>query len=455
MWRGWWRICALGALALLAVTPSAIAAQRFASPDGAGDCTTSSSPCGYESAITGAGNGDEVILAPGDYGSALVPRTAVVYSYLQLAVHGVAGQPRPRIFSSSTFPLGLANAASTISHIDIERVATSAGAALEFHGTLADDMTVTDAGGAGSAACRLNGSAVVLRTSRCYSNAGSGGSGVLVNSGLPGGATGITLRGVTAVANGAGASGVSVSAPGINATVTLVNTIAEGIVDVYAGGTGAGTAVVGATYSQFHINQQDPGGTINSDATDVYPYPAFVDFPGADFHQTAESSTVDKGIDDPLNGTTDWDGQPRTAGAHTDIGADEYIAPAPPVIAPPAPPVTPAVPVTPAKPPATPAGEPLGLKASSIVTLPALKSCASRRSFKIRLRAPKGVTITSATVLVSTRKAKVVKGRALTAPVDLRGLPKGRFTVKITIVTGTKRSLTAKRAYKTCVPKRH
>lgn len=247
------------------------------------------------------------------------------------------------------------------------------------------------------------------------------------------------------------------SAPGLNATVTLVNTIAEGHVDIYAGGTGGSSAVVNAVHSQFHTVQQDPpSGQINSDATRVLADPTFVDFPGGDFHQLAESSTVDKGIDDPLNGTTDWDGQPRIAGVRTDIGADEYVPPAPeptppPVTPAPSPSTAPPAPTTVVKPPAR---EPLGLKAADLVTLPALKSCASRRSFRIRLRAIKGVSVASATVLVNGRRVKVVRGRALTAPVNLRGLPKGRFSVNIRIVTAAGRKLTARRAYRTCVPRR-
>ena len=101
-------VCAAALWSFASIAP---AAQRFADPAGTGDCTTAQTPCSYEAAIAGAGNGDEVILAPGDYGSAVSPRTTTVYAYQQLDVHGAAGQPRPRIFSNATFPLGLANTA--------------------------------------------------------------------------------------------------------------------------------------------------------------------------------------------------------------------------------------------------------------------------------------------------------------------------------------------------------
>lgn len=453
MLERWWRTTAFCVLALLACAPGASAAQRFAAPDGSGDCSTAPTACSYEEAIGGASDGDEVILAPGDYGTAVSPRPAGAYSYQRLDVHGAAGQPRPRIFSSAPFPLGLENVGSTISRVDIERVATNAGAALVFHGTLAEDLVVTDAGGAGSAACQLNGT-VTLRNSRCWENGGTGGAGTVVNTSFPGGPSAITLRNVTTIAGGAGSAGLSVrSVTGVNAVVTAVNSIFEGSVDIAANEGAGGDAIVNATYSAFQTNQQDPGAEINGDATDVLSRPAFVDFPGGDFHQAADSSTVDKGVDDPLNGTTDWDGQPRTAGARTDIGVDEHVPPAtePGPVAPAAPAAGAPAPAPAVKPPA---GSIRGVKAADLVTLPSAKACVSRRRFRIRLRARKGVTIRSATVRVNGSRVKVVKGRALTAPVDLRGLPKRRFTVKVTIVTGAGRGLTLSRRYRACAPKR-
>jgi hypothetical protein len=46
-----------------------------------------------------------------------------------------------------------------------------------------------------------------------------------------------------------------------------------------------------------------------------------------------------------------------------------------------------------------------------------------------------------------------VAGR-FTATVDLRGLPKGRFTVTIRITTAGGRRITGARKYRTCAPKR-
>ncbi len=441
--------------AILVTAGPAGATQRFASPAGAGSCATVDAPCSFPTAMLGAASGDEIILAPGDYGSELSPITADVYSYGALDVHGAAGQPRPRIFSSATYSLGLYNPASAARHLEVHRTTTSAGVAFDAYATTIDDLVVTSPGGASAAACRLSGAAIVMRNALCRSGSEMGGFAILVSDAVDGAKT-VTLRNVTAIATGSEAAALGVVASGArNATVTAVNSIFEGSVDVSARETAPADAVVNVTYSQLHTNQQDPGAEINQDATSVYAYPLFLDFPGGNFHQDAASPTVDKGIDDPANGATDWDGDPRSSGARTDIGADEYVAPAPaPTPAPtptPTPDLAPAPVVTGT--PVIPPVQPDALKAGDLVVLPAAGACVSRRSLRIRLRAPKGVTLQRATVLVNGRRSRSVTGRALTAPVDLRGLPKGRFTVKITVITTTGVKVNVTRAYRACVPK--
>ena len=97
--------------------------------------------------------------------------------------------------------------------------------------------------------------------------------------------------------------------------------------------------------------------------------------------------------------------------------------------------------------PATPAPQTVNLG------LPATKKCASRRSFKITVKLPKGEKAKSAVVLVNNKRVKSLTGKKVTAPVDLRGLPKGQFTVKITVTTTGGKTLTQSRKYKTCAPK--
>jgi PKD repeat protein len=89
-----------------------------------------------------------------------------------------------------------------------------------------------------------------------------------------------------------------------------------------------------------------------------------------------------------------------------------------------------------------------------IVDLPSTKRCVSRRKFTIRIRKPKGDAIRKAVVMVDGKPAKVRKGARFTAVIDLRGLRKGRFVVRITVTTAKHRTIRGTRNYKTCAHKR-
>lgn len=81
------------------------------------------------------------------------------------------------------------------------------------------------------------------------------------------------------------------------------------------------------------------------------------------------------------------------------------------------------------------------------------RSCASRRSFRIRVRTRKADPVVRATVAVNGRTVRVLRGSRLTAPVSLSGLPKGRYSITITATTKSGRKLTGVRRYRTCTPK--
>ena len=88
----------------------------------------------------------------------------------------------------------------------------------------------------------------------------------------------------------------------------------------------------------------------------------------------------------------------------------------------------------------------------------------SRRNFLIRLVRPQGVTLLYARVSVNGRptpvfisrerymtiRGRVLLRRRLTARVDLRGLPTGRFKTSIRAVTRTLKVLQGTRTYRTC-----
>jgi hypothetical protein len=119
-------------------------------------------------------------------------------------------------------------------------------------------------------------------------------------------------------------------------------------------------------------------------------------------------------------------------------------APAPASTTTPAPPVVGGAGAAPAK-----------VSITTIATLPAAHSCVSRRRLRIRLRGVKANQIVRAQITLNGKNVRTISGRALGLPIDLRGLPKGRFTVAITITTKSGARRVGTRRYRTCTPKRH
>jgi hypothetical protein len=100
-----------------------------------------------------------------------------------------------------------------------------------------------------------------------------------------------------------------------------------------------------------------------------------------------------------------------------------------------------------------PAGKP---KINAIATLPSQgrRRCLSKRSFRIRLKEPPGDALQTASVFVNNRRVQTRTGERITAPVNLRNLPRGRYTVKITARTVLGKTITGTRKYRTCARKR-
>ncbi len=65
-----------------------------------------------------------------------------------------------------------------------------------------------------------------------------------------------------------------------------------------------------------------------------------------------------------------------------------------------------------------------------------------------------GERVTRAKVFVNGRRVRTLRGKRLTAPVNLRNLPKGKVRVRIEALTNRKRLLKSSRTYRTCVPRR-
>jgi hypothetical protein len=94
-----------------------------------------------------------------------------------------------------------------------------------------------------------------------------------------------------------------------------------------------------------------------------------------------------------------------------------------------------------------------------VVKLPSNRKCASRRKFRIRIRQPGGIKIQTALVFVNGKKVRVLTRQVFqqkrkVAAVNLRGLPRGVFKVRIVVLTTEGTTLRGTRTYRTCTKKR-
>jgi hypothetical protein len=81
--------------------------------------------------------------------------------------------------------------------------------------------------------------------------------------------------------------------------------------------------------------------------------------------------------------------------------------------------------------------------------------CLSRRHFVIHVREPRHDPFVMMRIYLGHKLLKVFRhGDEITALIDLRGLPKGTYTVRIRARTAAGFVIKGKRTYHTCVPKR-
>jgi hypothetical protein len=112
-------------------------------------------------------------------------------------------------------------------------------------------------------------------------------------------------------------------------------------------------------------------------------------------------------------------------------------------------------PAAPAPPAPAPAPKPAARRpALRVVGLPSTQRCLSRRVIRLRLRPAPGVQLLSARITLRGHRAVRLPATRATTSVSLRGLPRGRFTLRISVRTADGRTITLRRTYRTCTPKR-
>jgi hypothetical protein len=339
-------------LLLLPAPGQALGAQtRYALAGGSSTsmtCTSPSDSCSLKHVLEDVvQTGDEVIVMPGLHESA-TNRFLIKTGVTSLNIHGQDGQPRPVIRANSDlFAFGTCPVSTcpgddmVLRHLAIENLGS--GGALTFHGGGVGKPFVVDdvqarAGSAGLGILAFGQTGVtteaVIRNTTAYSR-GAGPNGSAITSQVN-----LTMRNVTAVATGTDADGL-IQSPSCNdgagcnanAVATVFNAILAGGpsgFDVRTTSSTNGCASgcsgnVSLDYSNFDnvadcigCSSSPPGSAHNQTAA-----PLLVNLGAGDFHQALGSPTVDAGVDDPANGTADLDGNPRTLGPATDIGAFE------------------------------------------------------------------------------------------------------------------------------------
>ena len=290
--------------ALLAVVPTAQAAERWASNSGTGTTCLSSAPCSLSTAVSGANPGDDVVLTSGSYpvGTGLTVDKAITF-------RGEPGQPRPVLTGTATV-LSI-DAAATVRHLRIEATSSSADALSVKGGPLVEDLEVI---AVSDAVKVVTDGATVVRDSVFVSN-GAGTRAIKVASGPQVGSA--ALRNVIAWTVQSSAIGIECLLT--TGSATIVNSVARG---------GAGDVYVkpGADCTAAYSNIRN-GISVDNGQTAA---PLFVNELGFDFRPLAGSPTRNAGTATGANGTiADPAGVARTTGGSPDIGVYEYDEQAP------------------------------------------------------------------------------------------------------------------------------
>lgn len=294
---------------LIAASPAMAATQRYASPGGSGTACTQSSPCAVDTAFDG-NSGDEVIVAPGDYG----PVSTNLFVPPNGYAHGVSGQPAPRIHFTGIHYASTSNAGTRLSYMQLDGGTSDQ---LEVPpNTEADQIYVHSSA---SDACLVYGTLIdsVCWTSSPGKEAINGAGSVSFTP---------VLRNVTAEATGTGGVGIEYHASsGGHLTITAVNLIAHGTAtDIQTQATLPDTAVVNTDHSNFATPTSIGSGADVTGTARQTQSPLFANAAAGDFNEAPGSPTIDAGITSPANGAFDFLGRPRVMGGGTDIGAAEY-----------------------------------------------------------------------------------------------------------------------------------
>jgi Ca2+-binding RTX toxin-like protein len=331
-------VLALAVTGVLAAAGPA-SAIRYAAPSatGSGNCSSPANACSVSTAVEGNGGsvpspppGEEIVVLPGLH---VLPDTLSPSGTLN--IHGQDGSARPTLRlggDSSDVVISSLTSPGTMRHLRILADNNSGGVAgVNTVGpAVYSDLEIVSLGATLIGVVLRDGALLRDSTVRVDNQFGIGAR--VVNG------TTNKLLNVTSVATGSDSVGLSVYDFGSGGTnenwkVTAVNSILDGgDLDIQSRSSNAlDNIVVDARNSNYVTTEVfGPGSHFNSLGGNQTAAPLFANFAGSDFHQLAGSPTINAGFADPQLGPTDIDGNARTLQGAPDIGADEYVPPAPP-----------------------------------------------------------------------------------------------------------------------------
>lgn len=329
---------ALATLAICAATPApASAADLHAAPSGSGTACSLAEPCSIQAAFSSVtANGDQILLAGGDYGSAANRITQQLFiGWQSVAIKPEPGA-RPKLWLGVD-SIWLSSPNSSITGIEIDY--DGSGSALAGNVSTIDHVRIKSTGIGISLS---NGTAPVVNISNTMISAtGEGGWGISQNNVTNmDSEVALNLRNVSVVDDGATSAGVMVIVVGVGAGkvtthLNVWNSIVRGAgndIELQAS-YAPDTATALIRRSNFgEVAFFGNGTTSATDPADLGNQtlaPVFMDQVGGDLHQAATSPTIDAGLEDLVEGATDIDGDGRIVGSAIDMGADEYAAPPP------------------------------------------------------------------------------------------------------------------------------
>ncbi|HEY8304689.1 MAG TPA: choice-of-anchor Q domain-containing protein, partial [Solirubrobacteraceae bacterium] len=314
-----------------------------------------SNPCSLGQALGGgAKEGDEVIVLDGatpySQSGALTPSVA-------LNIHGQTGQPIPEIdyTAKSASPMLTPASGSSVSRLRLVGEETEQTLVQAYGATVIDDLLLE------ARAAKETLVSVISATLR--DSVLSSATGVAEVTGIASGPSiGIgsssTMRNDTVELPGAGSIAMMASGSCFPAFPTgcepilsssssfdVTNTILRGgMWDLKTTGSEGYYGQIALSHSNYRQAKVEavPGTVTDGGGNQTSSEPSLT----ADFHEQAGSVTIDAGVADPLLGAQDPDGHARALGAAPDIGAYEFVPPAPP---PPPPPPAPSPPPPPAQ----------------------------------------------------------------------------------------------------------